>query len=179
MIYPRFAKIKYALSVTFVKFEVVLKGKLLRLKWLGTLPDSWSPQREPQVGSGLFGVHPLILCFKFQFFKSVNSSTFHFLEFGYPLRKNMFFPKGQKPPKNLHKTAKHWLMFYAERFSVAWNLNETAFRCTPASLIPDDAYTTVQLESQRRWGLLKTEMLQINKRNKEFSSVLRSTASIL
>ena len=35
-------------------------------------------KRVPQVGRGLFGVHLLILHFKFQFFKSIKSSTFHF-----------------------------------------------------------------------------------------------------
>ena len=35
------------------------------------------PKREPQVGSGLFGIRLLILHFKFQFTKSIKSSTFH------------------------------------------------------------------------------------------------------
>ena len=35
------------------------------------------PKREPQVGSGLFGIRLLILHFKFQFSKSIKSSTFH------------------------------------------------------------------------------------------------------
>ena len=34
-------------------------------------------KREPQVGTGLFGVHLLIIHFKFQFSKSIKSSTFH------------------------------------------------------------------------------------------------------
>ena len=52
------------------------------------------PKREPQVGRGLFGVHLLILQFKFQFSKSIKSSTFHiFLNLTYPLRKNISFLK--------------------------------------------------------------------------------------
>ena len=35
------------------------------------------PKREPQVGIGLFGIRLLILHFKFQFAKSIKSSTFH------------------------------------------------------------------------------------------------------
>ena len=34
-------------------------------------------KKEPQVGRGLIGVRLLILHFKFQFFKSIKSSTFH------------------------------------------------------------------------------------------------------
>ena len=50
--------------------------------------------KEPQVGRGLFGIRVLILHFKFQFSKSVKSSTFHiFLNLTYPLRKNLSFPK--------------------------------------------------------------------------------------
>ena len=53
-----------------------------------------TPQREPQFGRGLFGVHLLTLHFKFQFFKSIKSSTFHiFLNLTYPLRKKYLFPK--------------------------------------------------------------------------------------
>ena len=52
-------------------------------------------KREPLIARGLFH-------FKFQFSKSIKSSTFHiFLNLTYPLRK--IFPK---MPKNLHKTAK-------------------------------------------------------------------------
>ena len=51
-------------------------------------------KREPQVGRGLFGIRLLILHFKFQFSKSIKSSTFHiFLTLTYPLRKNISFPK--------------------------------------------------------------------------------------
>ena len=44
---------------------------------------------------GLFGVHLLILQIKFQFSKSIKSSTFHiFLNLTYPFRKNIsVFPK--------------------------------------------------------------------------------------
>ena len=54
-------------------------------------------QKEPQVGRGLFGIRLLILHFKFQFSKSVKSSTFDiFLNLTYPLRKNLSFPKHLK-----------------------------------------------------------------------------------
>ena len=53
-------------------------------------------KREPQVGS-LFGIRLLILHFKFQFSKSIKSSTFHiFLNLTYPLRKKYLFPKMSK-----------------------------------------------------------------------------------
>ena len=56
------------------------------------------PKREPQAGSGLFGIRLLILHFKFQFIKSIKSSTFHIsLNLTYPLRKKYLFPK---MPKN-------------------------------------------------------------------------------
>ena len=64
------------------------------------------PKREPQVGSGLFGIRLLILHVKFQFTKSIKSSTFQIsLNLTHPLRKNISFQKCQKSPKNLHKTA--------------------------------------------------------------------------
>ena len=64
------------------------------------------PKREPQVGSGLFGIRLLILHFKFQFTKSIKSSTFHIsLDLTYPLRKKSLSKNAQKSPKNLHKTA--------------------------------------------------------------------------
>ena len=54
-------------------------------------------QKEPQVGRGLFGIRLLILHFKFQFSKSIESSTFHiFLNLTYPLRKKYLFPKSPK-----------------------------------------------------------------------------------
>ena len=54
-------------------------------------------QKESEVGRGLFGIRILILHFKFQFSKSVKSSTFHiFLNLTYPLRKNLSFPKPLK-----------------------------------------------------------------------------------
>ena len=53
------------------------------------------PKAELQAGRGLFGVHLRILHFKFQFSKSIKSSTFHiFLNLTYPFRKNIsVFPK--------------------------------------------------------------------------------------
>ena len=54
------------------------------------------PKREPQVGSGLFG----ILHFNFQVSKSIKSSTFHiFLNLTYPLGKNLFPKMPKNPPK--------------------------------------------------------------------------------
>ena len=59
------------------------------------------PKREPQVGSELLGIRLLILHFKFQFTKSIKSSTFHItLNLAYPLRRNMSF---QKCPKLTQK----------------------------------------------------------------------------
>ena len=56
------------------------------------------PKREPQVGSGLFGIRLLMLHFKFQFTKSIKSATFQIsLNLTYPLRKKYLFPK---MPKN-------------------------------------------------------------------------------
>ena len=69
-------------------------------------------KREPQVGMGLFSVHLLILHFKFQFSKFIKSSTFHiFINLTYPFRKTIsLFQNAPKSPKNLHKTAKQWLL---------------------------------------------------------------------
>ena len=66
------------------------------------------PKREPQVGSGLFGIRLLILHFKFQFTKFIKSSTFHIsFNLTYPLRKISLskMPKNHpkiytKPPKS-------------------------------------------------------------------------------
>ena len=59
------------------------------------------PKREPQVGSPNFGIRLLILHFKFQFTKSLKSSTLPIsLNLTYPLRKNISF---QKCPKITHK----------------------------------------------------------------------------
>ena len=77
----------------------VNKGKLLGLKSIGNAPRHAVdyPKREPQVGSGMFGIRLLILHFKFQFSKSIKSSTFHiFLNLTYTLRKNISFPKCPK-----------------------------------------------------------------------------------
>ena len=63
-------------------------------------------KKERQVGRELFGVRLLILNLKFQFSKSIKSSTFHIsLNLTYPLRKNMSFPKCQK--KKTQKFTKH------------------------------------------------------------------------
>ena len=64
------------------------------------------PKWEPQVGRGLFGIRLLIPHFKFQFSKSIKSSTFHiFIHLTYPLRKNISFPKCPKThPKTFTKS---------------------------------------------------------------------------
>ena len=54
-------------------------------------------EKEPQVCRGLFGVRLLILHLKFQFSKSIKSSTFHiFLNLTYPLKKKFSFTKCPK-----------------------------------------------------------------------------------
>ena len=61
------------------------------------------PKREPQVGSGLFGIRLLILHFKFKYSKSVKSSTFHiFFNLTYPLRKKYLFPKMPKSHRKIY-----------------------------------------------------------------------------
>ena len=74
-----------------------IERKLLGLKWVGNTSRQLTPppppqkkkkkkikkvklnKKEPQVGRGLFGIRklPVILHFKFQFSKSIKSSTFH------------------------------------------------------------------------------------------------------
>ena len=68
-------------------------------------------KREPQLGRGLFGVHLLNLHFKFQFSKSIKSSTFHvFLNLTYSLRKNISFPKHPKITQKLTQNRETVLM---------------------------------------------------------------------
>ena len=85
------------------------------------------PKREPQVGSELFGICLLILHLKFQFTKSIKSSTFHiFLNLTYPLRKNISF---QKCPKITQK-------FTQNRLTVVNVMStEIVFLKVPLSLI--------------------------------------------
>ena len=80
-----------------------IKRKLLGLKWGGNTVDP--PKDSPRlvgaclvVFGGVVGAClVLILDFKFQFSKSIKSSTFHiFLNLAYPLRKNISFPKYPK-----------------------------------------------------------------------------------
>ena len=84
-------------------------------------------QKEPQVGRGLFGIRLLILHFKFQFSKSIKSSTFHIsLNLTYPLRKNISF---QKCPKITQK-------FTQNRLTVVNVMStEIVFLKVPLSLI--------------------------------------------
>ena len=80
-----------------VKFEVVLKG-IVKIKMVCEHYQTVNPpKREPQAGTGLFGVRLFILHVKFQFSKSIKSSIFHiFFNLTYPLRKNISFPKCPK-----------------------------------------------------------------------------------
>ena len=54
--------------------------ELLKIKLVRNTIKELTPEREPQVGRGMFGVHPLILHFQFQFSKSIKLLTFHFQE---------------------------------------------------------------------------------------------------
>ena len=67
------------------------------------------PKWELQVGRGLFGICLLILHFKFQFSKSIKSTSHIFLN---PIlwEKIYLSQNAQKSPKNVHKTATQWLM---------------------------------------------------------------------
>ena len=66
--------------------------------------------KEPQVCRGLFGVRLLILHFKFQFSKSIKSSTFHiFLNLTYPLRENISIPKYPKITQKFTQNRKTFL----------------------------------------------------------------------
>ena len=90
-----------------------IKREIVRIKMGWKHYQTVDPhKREPQVARGLFGIRLLIVHFKFQFSKSIKSSTFHiFLNLTYPLRKKISLSQNaQKLPKNLHKTAKQWLM---------------------------------------------------------------------
>ena len=63
--------------------------------------DHPAQKKAPGWYSRVFGIRLLILPFKFQFSKSIKSSTFHiFLNLTYPLRKNISF---QKCPKITQK----------------------------------------------------------------------------
>ena len=64
-------------------------------------------KKEPQVVRELFGVHLPIIHFKFQFSKSIKSSTFHiFPSSTYPLRKNISLPKCPKNHQKFIQTRK-------------------------------------------------------------------------
>ena len=93
-------------------------------RYLFSLPNTTRQltpsKREPQVGRGLSGVRLLILHFKFQFSKSIISSTFHiFLNLTYPLRKNISFPKC---PKTTQK-------FTQYRKTLVYVLNRGIWHC--------------------------------------------------
>ena len=94
----------------------MIKRELLGSKWVGnptrqlTLPRHPKKKREPQVGKGLFGVHLLIIRFKYQFSKSIKDSDFS--QFNRPFEKKYpaLSQNAQKSPKNLHKTAKQCMV---------------------------------------------------------------------
>ena len=92
------------------------KRELLRLERVWNTFRQLTPSKESPrlVGDCLVSV--LILYFKFQFSKSSKPSTIHiFLNLAYPFRRKICLSQNaQKSPKNLHKTAKHWSMKYAE-----------------------------------------------------------------
>ena len=67
-------------------------------------------KREPLVARGLFGIRLLIVHLKFQFSKSIKSSTFHiFLNLTYPLRKNISFRKCPKITQKFTQNRQQWL----------------------------------------------------------------------
>ena len=72
-------------------------------------------EKEPQVCRGLFGVRLLILHLKFQFSKSIKSSTFHiFLNLTYPLSKK----------NHIHKMSKN----HSKIFSKPQNIGKCSTR---------------------------------------------------
>ena len=75
-----------------------IKKEIVRIKMGWKHYQTVDPRkREPQVARGLFGIRLLILHFKFQFSKSIRSSTYQiFLNLTYSLRKNIAFPKCPK-----------------------------------------------------------------------------------
>ena len=76
-----------------------IKKEIVRIKMGWKHYQTVDPRkREPQVARVLFGIRLLILHFKFQFSKSIKSSTFHIflVNLTYPLRKNIPFPKCPK-----------------------------------------------------------------------------------
>ena len=85
-------------------------------------------KREPQVARGLFGIRLLILHFKFQFSKSIKSSTFHiFLNLTYPLRKNISFPKCPKITQKFTQNRQTVVMETVEivRIKMGWKHYKT------------------------------------------------------
>ena len=136
-----------------------IERELLGLKWNWKHYQTVDPlQKESQVGRGLFGIRVLILHFKFQFSKSVKSSTFHiFLNLTYPLRKNLSFPKHLKITQKFTQNCQIvdnvisigiWRLLKRDRdigrkvvlsdvktaftFTPALSDLKTAFTCTPA-----------------------------------------------
>ena len=110
------------------------KKKLLGLKWcrnttrMLTLPISPPPppkkkrerERELQVGKGLFGVHLVILHFKFPFSKSIKSSTLHiFLSWTYHFKKI-------SPSQNAQKIHPK---IYTKRQTFANEISRGIWRC--------------------------------------------------
>ena len=89
-------QLKAGVHMIGVKFEVILKRKLLGFKWVGNTTRQLISQREPQVGRGLFEV-PLLIFHVTSNFNFLNTSNRqHFLNLSYPLSKNISFPKCPK-----------------------------------------------------------------------------------
>ena len=117
---------------------------MLGLRWVGNTTRQLTPAKESPrlLARGLFCIRVLILHLKFQFSKSIKSSTFHiFLNLTYPLRKNISFPKfTQKFTENrqtvvskIRREIKCRLKRDRDigRKAVLSDL-KTAFTCTPA-----------------------------------------------
>ena len=125
------------------------------------------PKREPQVGSGLFGIHLLILHFKFQFSKSIKSSAFHiFLNLTYPFRKMISYPKC---PKITQKFTQSRQTMVNEISRGIWHCLKrdsnigrkavlsdvkTAFKCTPALIFR--SFFSCKLEIKHTRGRAKS-----------------------
>ena len=79
-----------------------IQRKLLGLKWIGNTTRQSSPhppkkEESPRLIEDCFGVHVLILHLKFQFYKSIKTSTIYFPQFNLSFdKKNISFPKRPK-----------------------------------------------------------------------------------
>ena len=104
-------------------------------------PPPTPREREPQVGRGLVGVYLLLLHFKFQFSKSIKSSTFYIsLNLTYPLRNISLSQNAQKFTKNRQTVVNEisiGILALLETWSRYWQKGrvkrrQNSFTCTPA-----------------------------------------------